>query len=782
MLQINLEKCDLVPYRIIPSFDLDCSGLADFVKPIGSLYSSIIKRVAIRDDSIDIYMPKRVVWETHFTCDDVKFLVYLPSSHEKTLLTRLDSVLGNSVIRPYTDLSVFLESLCSVRELKYEQSPAYSISTNLKREDHVKHLIKFSQSMEPGDTAVLQIVISPTSQDWKQMIKEPRKTKSQVAYNAIEGVSDFVEEIITQMLEGKSSLGRPVHDKKKEYDVPRVAGKLLSIGFLVQIRVAAISTSHVRRGDCLLSLSSALRACDATNSLICIDKEANVNHFLEKRFNQLTTNKNLMSAEEIAKLIQLPSSKTLTESTNVEYIRVREMDIHEDLTTGGITIGTAEKKLNTSEIFFPTTSVDSLCLPRAAIGEMGSGKSSYASCFGKEAFDLNYNVVALDVADGRMVKQLRDSVAPDQRHRIKHLDLGNMDFPIALVWNEAILSPNRMASEFIKFIQIITGELGVRTRRWMKKAFLAVFENKSATVLNALQMITDDHYRATIIPTITNQEVKDAWIEFESMDEKLKNEIMNPVLNRLDYLMDDDNLVELLGREPRKTVGGKCVVDFAKWLNQDFTKPYESNMLLITVPKSKFGSYALDIIVAFVINKLWLTIMARDQNTVLETGVPTFILMDEPHQFMKSADLWEEMVVESRKWRGGLVWFFHTWEQIRSTNPSLAKIIKSAGIHYMLFKSSKDTWRELHEEIHPFTIPEALEIPKYHAIVKVAGYKPILSKIVPPVDVRFPVYDNSSVTLECSKNFCSPNKPQPSYATPPPPITVQNKTGHKIRL
>ncbi len=750
---IKINKNTLASYEIIPDYMVNNTGLADFIKIINGLYSSPLKKLKVTDKNIEFSNGKRVVWEIHLAKSEIKFYLMVPKSDQHTLINRFDSIYDGCAIQPtMTDIDLDLEHTL-INELKYDRHSVYSINTNIKNEIHLKHILSVTKSMDDNEKSIIQIIIQPTSQDWKESYQMVKTEKTNMAYEFVGEVSSMIEETIEQFVEGGSKLDKKRFDTvKKQNNTVKQLEKMLSVGFNVQIRVATSALSLSRREDIMLSISSAFRACDNTNSLINTKKSLPAKYFLNRTFNYVTLHRNMMCAEEIAKLIQLPSGELMSKFDNIEYIKLREADIPKELSTNGIPIGNATRRNSTIPIFFPTESVDSLCLPRAFIGGMGSGKSSYASNFGIEAFDLNYNVIAFDVADGRMVRQLRDSVSPNNKHRIVHLDFGNLNFPIALVWNEATLTPNRMSSEFIKFIEIITGELGVRTRRWMKKAFLAVFEDKSATIMDALYMILESSYRIKKIPIIKNKEVKQAWIDFEKFSDKDKNDIINPIMNRLDYLLDDDNLVNLLCKPPRK-IGGKCALDFSTLINQDFTKPYQSTMILISIPKMRFGSYAIDIIMAFLINKIWLTLQARPINSVLETGVPTFILMDEPHQFMRSSDLWREMVVETRKWRGAMVWFFHTWEQIKSKNSSLAKEMKSAGMHYVLYSSSKDTWRDLAEEIAPFTINEALELPKYHAIVKMAEHSAVMCHMIEPIDQRRLVYDNKDVTYLCSRQY-----------------------------
>ena len=68
----------------------------------------------------------------------------------------------------------------------------------------------------------------------------------------------------------------------------------------------------------------------------------------------------------------------------------------------------------------------------------------------------------------------------------------------------------------------------------------------------------------------------------------------------------------------------------------------------------------------------------------------------------------------------------------------------------MLYTTSKNTWQSLAEEINPFTVAEALDIPRFSAIVCMTAnanrVTPFLMKASPPL----PVQENrSSVRLEC---------------------------------
>ncbi|WP_436664245.1 hypothetical protein ACOALA_04160 [Alicyclobacillus acidoterrestris] len=89
--------------------------------------------------------------------------------------------------------------------------------------------------------------------------------------------------------------------------------------------------------------------------------------------------------------------------------------------------------------------------------------------------------------------------------------------------------------------------------------------------------------------------------------------------------------------------------------------------------------------------------------------------------------------MESRKWRVGLIFMFHLWDQVPK---SLANSIKAAGPHYHLYTTSKQILRDLAEEIDPFTIEEALKLPRHYAInvIRAGGetITPFMAKMSAP--------------------------------------------------
>ncbi len=364
-------------------------------------------------------------------------------------------------------------------------------------------------------------------------------------------------------------------------------------------------------------------------------------------------------------------------------------------------------------------------MPRVITGGMGSGKSTAVANFALGAINAGFSVFVHDVADGRMCDEIRDGLPvgfPDDH--IIDLDFGDDSRPIPLDWADTASRAtgsvaNRLSAELAGFLERFSEEAGGRTRRWLKKAAQAIYTRRDATLLDNLLMLTSDAFRTEILQDVKSPIVRDAWDGFSQMSQAMRNQIAQPVLNRLDYLLDDELLKNILCQPPLLNNYGRPIIDFRRWADGDEEGPY---CVLLRIPKAVLGEAATDAIMTFLNVKEWLAILTR-QDQPISCRRPCFACYDEPHQFPSITARAKEQVVEARKWRFGLVWAFHSWAQI---DKSLASILKAAGPHYMLFQSSKEAWQGLAEEIAPYTIEEALELPRYHAIAKVnAGGSPV---------------------------------------------------------
>jgi hypothetical protein len=424
--------------------------------------------------------------------------------------------------------------------------------------------------------------------------------------------------------------------------------------------------------------------------------------------------RNIITGSEIAHFIKLPQRTLQEEYSIIQTVSGRETAIPERLKKGGIELGSSRFRGQEETIFMPTNNHDELCLPNVVIGGMGSGKTKgFGANFAVESVKNGFGSLVIDPAKGEMGDEIESSLPQEDVIRIR---LGQV--PIALDWNEVKYShraKNRLANTILSFFSTAADDTGAQTSRYIRAAVMAM---KTGRLSEIMQILEEAEYRSQVIEKMPQGIHRTTLESFGQESDARKRQILGPIYNRLDTIIGDEYLAECM--ESDKSL------DLVELMSQ-------RKAVIIDVPKAELGPEAVDLIVNLLSTKIDLAMTLRKE----EKQFPFFVIFDEPHQFLKSAKTWKAAAVESRKWRFGYVWMFHSWEQIPR---DLAEIIKAAGPHYHIYSSSKKTFSDLKEEIAPFDVEEAIKLKRFHAIniLRTGGEvtTPFIARMTPPPSQR----------------------------------------------
>ena len=170
-------------------------------------------------------------------------------------------------------------------------------------------------------------------------------------------------------------------------------------------------------------------------------------------------------------------------------------------------------------------------------------------------------------------------------------------------------------------------------------------------------------------------------------------------MNRVEYLLDDPTLKAIVCQRGSR-------IDFDALLNSDRPK-----VVTAKIPSLQLSTYGANVVAALLTSQIWLSMLKCDRS-----ARPTFLLMDEPHQYLAGGLLWERMITEGRKYRFSPAFLFHDWAQLHRSHREFTEILQAGYPNYLLFQSSEANWRDLRETIHPLTLQEAMRLPQYHAL------------------------------------------------------------------
>lgn len=724
--------------RIIPDSSVRNWHTADIARNISNWYKVPLDRVSRKGFKIQYELPYHATFEIDITKEKISFLMHVPANQADIIIKKMQSLPGwekATIAIDNTYQETWVSEKAKVYQLVYKFNDAYSLHVDAKDNIPLRSICQAAKGMEPGDKAKLFAMFSTQNQlYWKKTHsgsmdkirqgKDLRKVGlGRMVANILTGI---IKEIVLSISVLFNTDGSENIYKDKPID-PELSRQLIEnlspatkrkgdknvLG--VYLWVVSEAEDLHRAANTAKTIAGGFSELTADNELEHKElkgkvKKAAITSIETKQIPKINIQYNIFSTEEAGKIIQLPGSDIQQDFSEIHSISRRETDVNKILTTGGILIGSVTHKGETRNVFLPIKNYDELCLPHVIIGGMGCGKTmGYGANFAVQSVLNNFGSLCIDPAKGEMGNEIEAALPPEKVHRIR---LGKT--AISLDWGEVKYSSrakNRLANTVIGFFNTQTDEAGAQTARFIRASVMGMQTGKLSEIMRILE---DEAYRNKVIKTMPESLNKITLESINDMSDSRKAQVFAPIYNRLDTILGDVYLAECMESDNN--------LDMVELMSQ-------KKAIIIDVPKSELGPEAVDLIVNLLSTKIDLAMTLRKE----ENQFPFFVIFDEPHQFIRSAKVWKSAAVESRKWRVGYVWMFHSWEQIPR---QLGEIIKAAGPHYHIYRSSKHTYRELAEELNPFTVEDCLKTPRFYAInVLQAGavtQKPFMAKMAAP--------------------------------------------------
>lgn len=715
-----------VHLQITPDSRLDNKNVEELARAL-CLYLSPLERL----EGLKVAPPAVLSFETVLAADQTSFYVTVPAEQESVATKAISATWPRVAVESTDDpFSTSNKPPSAAVQLTYDRHYMFSLRIDKRRLGSISSVLETLKSMAPTDRIYIQTLATPAHREWYtgaveayerfkkgDMPTKVKLTKKEAGKLALKATTKAVygtASLVSEMISGEGL--EPLHLNGSERALLLREGGLSSAtlnktkgdAYEVQMRIAVACEDRARAAALLRMVSSAYRELDGDNMLVPADaKPAKLFARMQERKFAPLASRDLMSIAEISRLHMLPTNE-LQELYAIPRIEQLETDIPAAFRKSGLQIGETSVKKSVAPVYMPTHNHDVLCLPRVVVGGMGSGKTrGFAANFVVESVRKGFGAISIDPAKGEIFEEVSAALPPEQIVRIK---LGQT--PLALDWREVAHSPkakNRLANTILGFFASADIEAGGQTSRYIRAAVMAMQTGRLSEIIRIFE---DADYRAEVLALMPDSIHKTTLSQYDGQSEARQGQILAPILNRLDVILGDEYLSECMDASEG--------VDMVELMSL-------KKAVIIDVPKKELGPEAVDVIVNLLTTKIDLAMTLR------EAQHPVFVLLDEPHQFLRSAKTWKAAAVESRKWRVGYVWLFHSWEQIPK---DLAEIVKSAGPHYTLYASSKKTFKDLAEEIAPYTVEDGIKLKKYHAINVLQSddgmQRPFIAKMAAP--------------------------------------------------
>ncbi|GIN22640.1 hypothetical protein [Siminovitchia fordii] len=707
----------LTTYQINPTTSVKNEKvqlLLDNVSDSFQEFYQMSNKFKISSEGILLPSQTKLFFETKITNKEYKNFATFPVSDEESMLQSLNFTWHKSSKIKHDSKLFTLDNNCIGFEFKLKHTTGLSLSTDQRlKERPIRELLEQGKMLKNGEEIFIQFGIKPAEFEWwREADKRIKSLPKRIKYTET----------------SKNKLSCPAFDSAL-----RIVIKGESIGRAQMLARGTIMAFKQLNGDNeLIETQIKKKKLKRWFSKYVEQRRINVHFFRFKK-------RMLLTRKEIRNFIKLPE-RNLQIDFDLGVSERNELKVDKLLTKkDGVLIGHTEEKGKNVDIRIPINNLDMFMQTNIAVGSPRMGKDTFFCNYLIESVNrINAGAFIPDVIDekgnGRgMCDTIRDSLPTD---KIIDLNLGDYFNPIYFG------------------LEDVAGLIGDNGMNVIADNFVKVLDLEDTTDSQELCSLIAKVCKCNIYKMYcclkSKKYAKELYEEIKNEDELLGLEFYHEFLNtkkdraiatvrtRLKIILGNPHFKHMIAQEHNKEI------DFERWIR-------ERKVVLLRMKKMDIGDVGVKILMYLISMKIfWI-------KKIIQTDDPTFIVYNEPHQYMSDGlqELNEAMMTESPKYRLGIFYLLHNPSQLPN---KLWQIMTSSSINFYLFKNTNyKLYSDLKEQLKPIEIDTAMKTEKYESIflpfIDGVQLDPLFVKMLPPPNKRMEPYNNSHLTTEHSKQF-----------------------------
>ena len=752
---VKREKNENTIYKITTTHSVRNNQAYVLAKVIASFYRKPSElRSYFKDSILSIKNPYRVNFRIVMQHNDISFYMIVPKEKSPEILRKAEAIYDSGItISEVSSLPQLDSNKTFCTELQYRKHDIFSLDTDKTNNYPLPSLLTAVRTLEENDIAVFDVMLEPSNQlEWYKQSKEahklleqgyvPNNSLSNKIFRSIHQVFDkirfeildltrFTKEQKEQLAEMKKEQSTYLEASRIRKEMSNATKRKSGEDVLKSwLRIAVQSNDSGRAKDAAYKIANAWKDISADNELEKYDVPRKwTQRFVDSIENQksfsVRLKPNLMSVDEVGKLLQLPADSLIKEFPQIDAMKTKEVSLPNELDQKGIKVvrigqvtERGKKKLATLPLQaykdIPLKAVyDSICTTTFAQGKVGSGKSEgYGTIWAYDMVMAGFTSILIDTADGQVLRNFVDSLPRDfPEEKIHVLNFDNKAYPIPLDWSDiygrnfgeddelaALEVSERITSRFIDFINNLsnTGELTDRMAQYVSSCMRAISVRKGWSFLDLELALTSPSYREELLKLSDIQNEPDIVRDLEDLQEKAAagkvGQIVDNIMNRLKVLSSTTFMANLFLQPPKLDKKGKPILDIRKLMdNQEGGYGH-----VIVIQASGIWDHNQATILGFMEDKINFNAFSRI-DIPQDERKPVLKWIDEPHKVITQLeDRLVGTAVEFRKYRVKNLFTGHSIDQMGKA----AKSLLEGGAQITSYKT--DSLEDLARFSHAF--------------------------------------------------------------------------------
>lgn len=744
----EIKKPTYTYIKILPHSSIRNYNSSNIVKSIALTYKSLDKRIKREN--------KKLIFDTSFTIsyiidiykDNASFYFRIPLFYKNVLLEKIKEIWTTATVSEVEGIEELKDP--ERYSVSYKKEDGLSISTDSRSNEPLNSLLSVMDIMKDDDRIRISYNFDPCSQNyWKEMyndtmnkvkkMKPLEKNKKSFEYmiKTFLGSVLFVLDSILSVIEDFTG-GKKEDEKESIYtSVMSILGQQNEISkstkqkkdatvLNTSIIVESSSQDLTRKNNNALSCCQAYRILDEDNELIY--KKLSKNEKPEP---------STMSTKEAANFVKIPG-ETLLNEYNIDCIELTESAIPEELRKGDISLGYNVFRGKKTRAYI-STHKEYRNLPLVIAAPSRSGKTTFIENVANDCINAGECVVNFDFCKECEMSKNLESVIDNKK--ILNIDCSDVKNLQGLGFNEMDYdgedcfkkydSAKKKTNTFVEFIDSINlkNPLEPRMRRYLKAACMLVFY-RNGSFKDIFKVLDNCDYRNALMNE-ANKDLEDYINDLEEINDRNKDGELKGtkfaniqgILNRIDTIKENTYMEFMSKKTCEKNIN----------LVEEFQK---NQLINIKMPETMFGTWKeKDIYTLYWLVKIWGALQKRSA-LYPDKEVKVNIIVDEIYQVDRTQDFVKRFINQIAKKVCKIIISCHSVDQVSYLKSELV----SSNASYVLIQGcTKENYKELKEELEPYTLNDLLKLKQYHALNLIKcndGYSRFITELPKPVTWR----------------------------------------------
>ncbi len=508
------------------------------------------------------------------------------------------------------------------------------------------------ESSGDGEELWIQVLVRPIADEWHEgserwieSIKGGNPFGLLVGSNGINfrWIGTFFEALWKPPEEGKSEGGAKDISERDKTRISEVEKKATKLGYQVKIRLAYLGENEVHAKQRMQALVGTFKQFNSTNlngfkAGAGSFKNEDLNAYKSRVF---ADNGFILNIEELASVFHLPHTNVETPNIVWASSKTAEPPSKLPVITGNDAIDENISAFGVTNFRGINHQFGMLRYDRSRhvyiIGQTGAGKSGTLELFALSDVFHGHGYAIIDPHGDFAVNNMK--FIPGARTQdVVYFNPADTANPLGFNPLE-VTDPNQktnISSEVIGVLKRMFGESwGPRLEYILRYTILALLDHPNTTMLDITRMLTDKKFRKEVLATCTDTVVLQFWnVEFASWNDKFQAEAIAPVLNKVGAFTANPVIRNIIG-QPKSTFNIREIMDDGK-------------ILIVNLSKGLIGEDNASILGSFLVTKIQLAAMSRQDIPNIEDRRPFYLYVDEFQNF--ATDSFATILSEARKY------------------------------------------------------------------------------------------------------------------------------------